>query len=175
MIARVLALAVGCLAVGLQPLAQSSGTQRLRYADKPWALFVDVPGFVQVEEWASRNGTRRMFRAQNPDTRVIVSAFLERNPALASHAQCREVYWAKALRSPLPKSDLSQSATPDMAFVRWTTREFEGRPVMQRNVHAYLHHDGVCVEIHLSKVEYERDDDRLFDAVLRTVRFGAVR
>jgi hypothetical protein len=51
---------------------------------------------------------------------------------------------------------------------------FEGRPVRQQNVHAYLFKDGVCIEVHLSKVRDE-PDERLFDTVLRTVRFGAAR
>jgi hypothetical protein len=32
--------------------------------------------------------------------------------------------------------------------------------------------DGVCMELHPSKVRYETDDERLFEAVLRTVRFA---
>jgi hypothetical protein len=40
--ARALALLVAVLLVGRDALAQSGGTQRLRYADKPWALFVEI-------------------------------------------------------------------------------------------------------------------------------------
>ena len=50
-----------------------------------------------------------------------------------------------------------------------------GRSIRQQNVHAHLFRDGVCMEIHLSKVLYEPDDERLFEAVLRTVRFADTR
>ena len=166
------------LVASLDLAAQSGaarGTQRLRYADKSWMLLIDLPGFVQVEEWASSNGTRRMFRAKDSETGVIVSAFLERNPELGSHAQCREHYWAKAQRNPLERSDVTHRSTESMEIVRWMLRQFQGRAVRWQNVHAYLFKDSVCVEVHLSKVLYEPDDERLFDAVLRTVRFADTR
>jgi hypothetical protein len=166
------------LVASLDLAAQSGaarGTQRLRYADKSWTLLIDLPGFVQVEEWASRNGTRRMFRARDYETGVVVSAFLERNPELGSHAQCREHYWAKAQRSPIERSDVTRRSSASMEIVRWMQQESEGRPVRWQNVHAYLFKDSVCVEVHLSKVLYEPDDERLFDAVLRTVRFADTR
>jgi hypothetical protein len=62
-----------------------------------------------------------------------------------------------------------------MALVRAMIEEMDGRPVRQQNVHAHLFRDGVCVELHLSKVLYAPEDEGLFEAVLRTVRFADVR
>jgi hypothetical protein len=73
------------------PRAQSvppGGSWQLRLPERPWALVVDLPGFVLDEQWPERNGTRRMLRAHHPETDVIVSAFLEANPELASKEQC---------------------------------------------------------------------------------------
>ena len=151
------------------------GSWRLQLPDKPWALMIDLPGFVLDEQWPGRNGTRRMIRVHDPETRVIVSAFLERNPELASKEQCRDLYWAKLQKSPGTYSDVTMPARGSMALVRGTIAETMGRPVRQQNVHAHLFRDGVCMEIHLSKVLYEPDDERLFEAVLRTVRFAEGR
>jgi hypothetical protein len=151
------------------------GAYSLRYSDKAWQFRIDLPGFVLDEQWGARSGPWRMFRAHHPGTHVIVSAFLERNPELSSKEQCRELYWAKLQRSPFTYSDVALSARGDMAFVRAMVREMEGLPVRQQNVHAHLFREGTCIEVHLSKVEYQPADDRLFEAVLRTVRFSEVR
>ena len=150
------------------------GTWRLQLPDKPWALVIDLPGFVLDEQWPGRNGTRRMVRAHDPETHVIVSAFLERNPELGSKEQCRDLYWAKLQKSPNKYSDVTMPGRGAMALVRGMVAEAQGRPVRWQNVHAHLFRDGVCMEIHLSKVLYEPDDERLFEAVLRTVRFADI-
>ena len=158
---------------GAQPVPPG-GIWRLQLPDKPWALVIDLPGFVLDEQWPGRNGTRRMVRAHDPDTHVIVSAFLERNPDLASKEQCRDLYWAKLQKSPFTYSDVTMPTRGSMALVRATVAESQGRPIRQQNVHAHLFRAGVCMEIHLSKVLYEPDDERLFEAVLRTVRFADI-
>ena len=96
-VSLVLLLAIGIS--GAQPIPPG-GIWRLQLPDKWWALVIDLPGFVLDEQWPGRNGTRRMIRAHDPETRVIVSAFLERNPELASKEQCRDLYWAKLQKSP---------------------------------------------------------------------------
>jgi hypothetical protein len=155
--------------------APPSGNWRLQLPDKPWALVIDLPGFVLDEQWPGRNGTRRMIRAHDPDTSVIVSAFLERNPELTAKEQCRDLYWAKSQKSPNAYSDVTMPVRGPMAFVRGFVAEAHGRRVRWQNVHAHLFRDGVCMEIHLSKTLYEPDDERLFEAVLRTVRFADTR
>ena len=159
-------LAIG--PAGAQP-APPGGHWRLQLPDKPWALLIDLPGFVLDEQWPGRNGTRRMIRVHDPETRVTVSAFLERNPELASKEQCRDLYRAKLQKSPVAYSDVTMPARGSMALVRATVAEMRGQPIRQQNSHAHLFRDGVCMEIHLSKVLYGPDDERLFDAVLRTV------
>ena len=67
------------------------------------------------------------------------------------------------------------AARGSMALVRATIPEVTGRSIRQQNIHAHLFRDGVCMEIDLSKVLYQPDDERLFEAVLRTVRFADTR
>jgi hypothetical protein len=169
-----LVLLLASLEAGAQ-LSPPGGVWRLQLPDKPWALVIDLPGFVLDEQWPGRNGTLRMIRAHDPETRVIVSAFLERNPELGSKEQCRDLYWAKLQKSPSTYSDVTMPARGAMALVRATIAEAGGRPVRQQNIHAHMFRAGVCMEIHLSKMLYEPDDERLFEAVLRTVRFADVR
>jgi hypothetical protein len=148
------------------------GTHVLQFPEHAWQLQLDLPGFVLAERRVGPKEPHVMFRASHEETGVIVSAFLERNPDFTSKEQCRAHYWAKLQKSPFTHSDVSLVERGRMAFVRTMVREFQGRPVRRQSVHAHLFRDAVCIEIHLSKVRYEPDDERLFEAVLRTVRFS---
>ncbi len=61
-----------------------------------------------------------------------------------------------------------------MALVEY---ELQGRPggvADQRVVDAYLFRDGVCIGLHLRKSGFAPEDERLFDATLRSVHFKEV-
>ena len=154
------------------PAAGRSATHVLQFPEHAWQLQIDLPGFVLAERRAGPKEPHVMFRASHPETRVVVSAFLERNPELSSKEQCRAHYTAKLLKGPFEHADVEQVGRGRMAIWRAMVPEFRGLPVRQQNVHAHLFRDGVCVEVHLSRVGYEPDDERLFEAVLRTVRFS---
>ncbi len=47
-----------------------------------------------------------------------------------------------------------------------------GLRIDQRHVNAHVVHDGVWLDVHLSKPRYTPQDDALFDAIIRTVRFA---
>ena len=169
------ALLVAMLVASPVVARAQSGTHVLQLPEHPGQLQIDLPGFVLAERRAGPNEPHVMFRASHEETGVIVSAFLERNPDFTSKEQCRAHYAAKLQRSPLPYSDIEQAGRGRMAVWRGMVREVVDRPVRQQNVHAHLFRDGVCIEIHLSKVRYAPDDERLFEAVLRTVRFSDSR
>ena len=164
---------IGSLSV---PIAgQSTGsedTASLSLEGKTWSLLVDLPKFKIEERKTRPDGSGTMIRGASRKTDVVVSVFLERAPNLQSMEECKEYYWGQASRSPLPKSEIKHEVTGSMALVHWLVKEFQGISVMQKNVNAYLYRDGVCVDIHLSKVEYKAADDALFTAVLDSVRYS---
>lgn len=113
-----------------------------------------------------------MIRASNKKTDLIVSVFLESRPDLDSTEACKADYWGKASKSPIPKSEVQHVTVGSMAAVHWLVREYQGMPVMQKNINAYLFRDGVCIDVHLSKVQYEPKDEALFTTVLTSVRLS---
>ena len=171
--ALVLVLLVGLTAARTTAeLPARTETLELNLAGEPWSLRLDLPAFEVDKRAALPDGSGTMIQVSSPESGVIASAFLERLPDLASVAECKKHYWPRALLSPLPKSRLSHVDTESLALVYWLGEEYKGVPVMQRNVNAYLYRDGVCVDIHLSKVEYRPEDDELFAAILSTARFA---
>lgn len=151
------------------------GTHSLSLPGKNWSLLLDLPGFRLEKEATRPDGSGIMLSASNPQTGVLVSVFLERRPDLGSTDACKIEYWGKwreVAESELQMSDVRHTTSGRMATVHSMVREFEGVPVMNKNVNGYLYHDGVCVDLHVSKVGYQPKDEALFDAVLASVRFS---
>ena len=48
--------------------------------------------------------------------------------------------------------------------------EFQGVKLQQKNIHAYLGSSDLCAEVHLSKIHFKPEDEKLFDQLLSSVR-----
>jgi len=135
-----------------------------------WTVALALPGYRIMAEQERPDGQGKMMQASNDRTQMIISVFVEREPGLGSSKKCRDFYWAKDRRSPIPKSEIVLSERDSMALVTWMVKEFQGSRVMQRNVKAFLGHEDACVDIHLSKVNFRTSDEQLFDAVLQSIQ-----
>jgi len=148
--------------------AHAGGTQQLSLPGKDWSLLIDLAGF-QIKKSVTRpDGSGAMLEASNRQSRVIVSIFLERRPDLDSSEACKADYWAKALRSPLGKSQVEHGVLHSLQTVSWTF----GDTVTQKHVNAYVQHDDVCVDVHLSRFPASGGEEPLFAALLESVRFA---
>lgn len=164
-------IAIGVSVADGKP-ARKAGTQTLSLPDKSWSLLVDLPGFKRDGRRTRPDGSGTMIQASNKKTHLVASVFLESRPDLDSTEACKADYWGKASKSPLPKSEVQHVTVGPMAAVHWLVREYRGLPLMQKHVNAYLYRDGVCIDVHLSKVQYEPKDEALLTAVLTSVRFS---
>lgn len=135
-----------------------------------WDVVLDIPGYIVLVEEMRPDQQGRMMRAANEQTGMILSLFLERERQSMSAQACRDHYWTKTLQSPLPKTAIRSWDTDTMALGEYMVEWMTGQRVMQKNVNAYMGVGTVCVDLHLSKVQYTDQDESLFSSVLKGVR-----
>jgi hypothetical protein len=154
--------------------AQTSERQEIKVAlpDKAWALVLDLPGFRVEEQGVRPDQTGAMMQAKNDQTGLMASAFVEREKTIDSLEECKKKYWGKSSGGPLRKTEVHEVTQGEMIAVHYMIPEFQGIAARQKNVNAYLYREGTCIDVHLSKVRYEPEDEALFDAVLGSVRFA---
>lgn len=152
---------------------EKGSTQSLSLEGAGWSLLIDLPRFRVDAKETRPDGSGTMIRGSSRKTGLVVSAFLERVPAsFGSASDCKEHYWSRTSQSPLPKSDVEHSSNAAMEVVEYMVEEFQGLSVMQKNVNAYSYRDGVCIDLHVSKIGFEATDDSLFTGVLESVRYS---
>lgn len=157
--------------------AQNSATSTksvVWLAGKPWAFELDAIGFTTKANEIQPDG-RRYFLAENTQTRVTASVYLEAAKGPARPGECKRLLEEKMKRNSSLASDglkgVVYRESGDMQILEFTLPEFDGMPTNQRNLFACMIHDDVFVDLHISKVFFRAADQPLFDALLQSVQF----
>jgi hypothetical protein len=146
----------------------------LRLPTKDWSVVLDIPGYVVQTEQTRPDQQGRAMSASNEQTGMLLSIFLERERQAMDARACRERYWRRALQSPVPKTAIRSWETDTMALGQYLIEEVAGTRVRQKHVNAYMGVGDVCIDLHLSKVQYADRDEPLFAAVLESMRVKRV-
>lgn len=144
----------------------------LRLPDREWSLVLDLPGFDLEEKDTRPDDLGVVKQMLNESTGVVVSAFIEASPESDSVRACKEQYWERMSRSPFQMADVREEARSDMLLVHWRIPKQRRAPLDQQNTNAYLYRDGACIDVHVSKVNLQPQDEALFDAVIRGIRYA---
>ena len=146
---------------------------KFTYPGAAWRLVISLPGFQLGTPKTRADGTGMALRGENLDTGTLVSIFLEKAARRGDAKACRDYYWNDAGRGPERLKKVRKYERGEMAIVEYVLPEFQGIKVDQRNVNAYLAHDGIWIDVHLSKVGFTSSDQKSFDAILDSVGFEA--
>ena len=133
---------------------------------------VALPGFtVQAPEIAD-DGLAARVAAESKASHVIETAYLEPDEGKgeATPASCRDLYQSRPMPAALRGTKGKTADRPGMAVMSSLVETYDGKPLMQENVHAYLAHAHACADVHVSKAQYSDADWPLFEKVLATLR-----
>jgi hypothetical protein len=120
------------------------------------------------------DGKEVQLRAFGRPDRLEITAFLQQVTFPASAERCRDEWWPETKKAPVRHDNLHETVVKDgIARVEFIVPEFQGVKVRQKNLHAYLGSGDLCAEIHLSKVDFKPEDQKLFDDLLASVKLLA--
>lgn len=168
-------LLLGVLNPGSPSYGQGPGSTgapiTLALPNRGWALEIQAAGFATQRDETREDGNARYFYATNSDSNLNMSVLLEKTPSSQSRTHCRAYYWENLKkRSPLKMDDVRMSDPGHVAVLEYMVKQYQDLQVEQKNLNAYLAKDGVCVDIHLSKVQFRSGEESLFTAVLDGLR-----
>lgn len=163
-----------CLATlaSAQAGQQASAQQlSMSFPGEPWTLTFDAPGFKVAKNEMQPDG-RVYLLANDQATNIELSVFLEKVSGGATADGCEQNEKARLAQNvPYERKDIATRDANGMAIVEFTIPEFSGAPVQQRNSFACVAKDDIYVDIHLSKIQFKRQDEALFDSILASAHF----
>lgn len=136
-----------------------------------WALQIDLKGFQLQGMELLPDGENQKMQAFNKDTEIVISAFLEKADHAGDANECREFYWSKGKKSPIKKKDIKLKELNGVPVVEYTAVEYEGKKFIQKNINAYYSKNGYWVDIHMSKMVKNTEQEPAFGQVLASVKF----
>ena len=153
--------------------AQQSGTDHVRMTIPGVQGALDLS--VGPTDWQMRvrdDGIETQMRAMSRPDHLEISAFLQKVDFVASAEKCREEWWSgteKGYKSHGFKIEhMNKTSDGTMARVEFLVPEFQGKKINQHSLHAYLGSGDLCAEVHLSKINFSPDEQKLFEDVLKT-------
>jgi hypothetical protein len=128
-------------------------------------------GSTTPETRVRPDGKEVQLRAFGRPDKLDITAFLQRVTFPAGPERCRDEWWPGTKKGPFQRDDLQETVVRDgIARVEFIVPEFQGVKVQQKNIHAYVGASDLCAEIHLSKVAFKPEDQKLFEDLLTSVR-----
>jgi hypothetical protein len=165
-----LILAVCCAIINAPAQQSSSHHAQMVIPGVKGVLEFDV-GPVAPETRVRPDGKEVQLRAFGRPDRLDITAFLQRVSFPASPEKCRDEWWPGTKKGPFQRDNLQETIVKDgIARVEFIVPEFKGVKVRQKNIHAYVGASDLCAEIHLSKVDFKPEDQKLFEDLLASVK-----
>ncbi len=151
----------------LEPMPDAR-TEPLRVAwpGASWAVLVDLPGF-RVGRNVAPGGDALDVVAYQAQTGITASVMLRRGSEVKDAGGCRDAALA-ALTAAIP--EVAQLRTEAGAAPRAWYVVAASDGARQLHGHAFLHRDGVCANVHVSKLAPAPEDTARLEAILATVR-----
>jgi hypothetical protein len=149
--------------------------QTVSLSGKSWAAVLDLPGFSVTTNEVRPDG-RAYLLASNHATWVTVSATLEQGDSSRQSMNCRAEFEAKLKDTTFKHQDSRIWEEAGKTFMEYTIPDADvgGADVahiQQRNLFVCALHEGVYVDLHLSKVKFVPADEALFTPVVDSLTF----
>ncbi|HEV8532163.1 MAG TPA: hypothetical protein VGT00_12150 [Methylomirabilota bacterium] len=151
-----------------------SGPLSLSLPGYRWGVRLDLAGFAITGDEMNSARTARRIAAEKREGSITLTAFLERVPEPMDAKACRTYYAARLQRSPIMKGiTVRMSELGELAVLDYLIKDFQGVPINQKHVNAYLGQEGACLDVHLSKIQFVSGDEASWQNVLTSIRVEA--
>jgi len=140
---------------------------RIAWPGKRWAVLVDLPGF-KVGARKAGEGRGPFALGLHPATGIAASVTLVPSAAAKDAGGCRdEALAAIAGNEPKPANVLKEGPR-----VTYTILGAASAGVVETHAHAFLHREGLCANVHASKMAPSPEDAARIEAILSSARFA---
>ncbi|MCE5230026.1 hypothetical protein LLG95_10575 [bacterium] len=135
---------------------------------KKWGLEIGGRFIVERSEISPSFGERALL-AVNDKKNVNLSIFMEQAPKEGDSKACREFYLSRLKNSPIKFESETTREMGEMAISERLIRD-AARKMTMKDVNAYISHDGVWIDVHVSKVLGPGDEGKELDNLIGTVK-----
>jgi hypothetical protein len=167
-------LAVACLLVSLSG-ARGQEEKRLSFTipEAPWTLTMPADNFKIAQKQMKSDGAGAYFYLTDEKQGLNLSMYIELATNCKDSKSCRDMIWQAGNPAWVNPQNVVQSEIGDVSVCEFLIPSFQGMAVQQQNLYAEFVVDGFWVDMHLSKVLYKPEEHKLFERIIKSIRFDA--
>jgi len=102
---------------------------------------------------------------------MTVSLFIEPAVKCKTSAECRDFVWKTGNPKWGKVQDVVHSKIGDVSYFEFFRPTVQNQPLEMFDMYAEFVEDGYWVDLHISKVQYKKEDHLLFENLVKSVRF----
>ena len=137
----------------------------------PWTLTMPADDFRMAQKQMKQDGFGAYVYLIDKTQGVDLSMYIEPVNDCKDSRSCRDMVWRLGNPAWVNPQNVVQSELGDVSFVEFLIPSFQGLPVRQQNMYAEFVVDGFWVDLHLSKTDYKPEDHKLFERIIKSIKF----
>ncbi|HEX6624772.1 MAG TPA: hypothetical protein VF064_13750 [Pyrinomonadaceae bacterium] len=168
-----LALLVLLAAAAFGQDAGDRNVRRLPVPGRTWAVEIALPNFNVRHDALSADGRARKLRADiESEGYVVTVTIVPASTPRVSSKDLRDLA-AERVRAGVivRRENIKTSDYKKTPTLEYLVRDFRGQSLYQKHLNAYVSRDNVWIDIHFSKAPFRDGDEKLFYAILDTLKF----
>jgi len=153
--------------------AQTVNEDRIAFTtpDAPWMVSLDGKNLDFQNQQIKPDNKSGYFLMLNEKEGMTVSLFIEPAVKCKTSAECRDFVWKTGNPKWGKVQDVVQSKIGDVSYFEFFRPTVQNQPLKMFDMYAEFVEDGYWVDLHISKVQYKKEDHLLFENLVKSVRF----
>lgn len=159
---------------GLTPVTAGSLDDKrigLTVPAAPWTLTLPGDGLAIKIQKLKPDGRYGYFLLSDDKRKLSLSMYIEPAVNCKSSKECRDRVWKAGNPNWENPQNVILSEIGDVSFFEFLIPSFKGVPVRQHHMYAQFVVDGFWVDLHISKPLYQPHEHKLFEEVVKSVKF----
>jgi hypothetical protein len=137
----------------------------------PWVLTLPASGFEVKQQQLKPDGSAGYFVLTDESSLLNVSFYIEPVENCKDSKACRDMVWKAGNPAWKNHKNFVSSQIGDISYFELLIPVFRGQPIAQQNMYAEFVVDGFWVDMHISKVLYKPEEHKLFEDLVKAVKF----
>lgn len=173
MLARLISTSLFIILLSVFAAAQTAGEDRIIFTtpDAPWMISLDGKNLEFQHQQIKPDNKSGYFLMSNEELGMTVSLFIEPAVKCKTSAECRDFVWNTGNPKWGKTQDVVQSKIGDVSYFEFFRPTVQGMPLEMFDMYAQFVEEGYWVDLHISKVQYKKEDHKLFENFVKAVKF----
>lgn len=137
----------------------------------PWSLTLPATNFKLKQRELKPDGSAGYFLLTDETSHLNVSFYIEPVGNCKDSKACRDMVWKAGNPAWENPKNFVSAEIGDVSYFEILIPSFRGQPVQQQNMYAEFVVDGFWVDLHISKVLYKPDEHKLFEDLVKAIKF----